>query len=113
MHATLQRKATYIAIAILSSLHAIHQEDNRTPPGFASIAHHRPHQLFARLVRQSVNAKLYRLQLLAHAYQQPANDVQVHHQQPACTSSKPAYILAVNIKCCICIGSVYKMKHFH
>ena len=75
------------------------EEDNRTPPDFAvSVVHHRPHQVNATLVCRSVRAKLYRLQLLAHAYQQPASDVQVHHQQPACTSSKPAHILAVNIK---------------
>ncbi len=61
------------------------QEDNRPPPGFAVVVvHHRPHQLIAMLVCQSVRAKLYRYQLLAHAYQQPVSDVQVHHQQPAC-----------------------------
>ena len=42
------------------------QEDNRTPPGFA-VVHHTPHQLIARLVRQSERAIVYRLQLLAHA----------------------------------------------
>ncbi len=82
----------------------IDQENNRTPPGSAVVVvHHRPHQLFAMFVRRSVTAKLYRLQLLSHAYQQPASDVQVHHQQPACTSTKPAqpnaaHVLAVSIK---------------
>ncbi len=77
------------------------QADNRTPPGFAVVVHHKLHQLFAMFVCRSVRAKLDRLQLLAHAYQQPASDVQVHHQQPASTSSKPAqpnaaHMLAVN-----------------
>ncbi len=43
------------------------------------------------------------LQLLAHAYHQPDSDahVQVHHQQPARASTKPAHLntahtLAVN-----------------
>ncbi len=58
-----------------------HQEDNMTPPGFVVVVEHRPHQLIARLVCWSVRARLYRLQLLAHAYQQPASDVQVHHQR--------------------------------
>jgi len=80
----------------------INQEDNRTPPGFAILVHHRPHQLVATLACQSVRAKLYRLQLLAHAYQQPASDVKVHHQPPTCKSTKPAqpnaaHVLAVNI----------------
>ena len=76
---------------LLSSHHAanIHQEDNRTPPGFV-VVHNRAHQVIATLARQSVRIKLYGRQLLAHAYQQPTNDVQVHQQQPACTSTKPA-----------------------
>jgi len=78
------------------------QEDNRTPPGFAVVVHYRPHQLIAMLACQSVWAKLYTLQLLAHAYQQPASDVKVHHQLPTCTSTKPeqpnaAHVMAVNI----------------
>ncbi len=78
----------------------ITEEDNRTPPGFAVVVvHHRPHQLNATLVCRSVRAKLYRLQLLAHAYQQPASDVQVHHQQPnAQAQSLHNQMLAVNIK---------------
>jgi len=78
------------------------QEDKR--PGFAAaVVLCIPHQLFAMLVCWSVRAKVYKLQLLAHAYQQPASDVQVHHQQPACTSTKPAqpnaaHVLAVSIK---------------
>jgi hypothetical protein len=81
----------------------IKQEDNRTPPGFAVVVHHKPPQLFAMFVCRSVRAKLDRPQLLTHAYQQPASDVQVHHQQPACTSTKPAqlnaaHVLAVSIK---------------
>ena len=52
-----------------------------TPPGFVVVVEHRPHQLIARLVCWSVRARLYKLQLLAHAYQQPASDVQVHHQR--------------------------------
>ncbi len=47
-------------------------------------------------------------QLLAHAYQQPASDVQVHHQQPAgdvhvhhqqpaCTTTNPAHPNAANM----------------
>ena len=81
----------------------INREDNRTPPGFAGVVHDRPHQLIATFACQSVRAKLHRLQLLAHAYQQPASDVQVHQQQPACTSTKPAqpnaaHLLAINIK---------------
>jgi len=81
----------------------INREDNRTPPGFAVVVHDRPHQFIATLACQSVRAKLYRLQLLAHAYQQPTSDVQVHHQQAACTSTKPAqsnaaHVLAINIK---------------
>ncbi len=65
------------------------QEDNSTPPGFAVIVHHRPHQLVGTLACQSVKAKLCRLQLLAHAYQQPASDIKVHHHQQI-TSTKPA-----------------------
>ena len=81
----------------------INREDYRTPPGFAVVVHDRPHQLIATLAFQIVRAKLYRLQLLAHAYQQPTSDVQVHHQQAACTSTKPAqsnaaHVLAINIK---------------
>ena len=38
---------------------------------------HGPDQLSVVLVCQSVKAKLYRLQILAHAYQQPASDVQI------------------------------------
>ncbi len=75
------------------------QDDTRTLSGLAVVVvHDTPHQLSARLVCQSVRAKLCRLQLLAHAFQQPASGVQLHHQQPACTSTKPAHILAVNIK---------------
>jgi len=36
-------------------------------------------------------------QLLAHACQQPAGDVQVHHQQPACTTTNPAHPNATNM----------------
>ncbi len=54
------------------------QVDNRTPPGFAFVVHHRPYQLIATLVCQYVTAKLYRLQLLAHSYQLHASDVQVY-----------------------------------
>ncbi len=46
-------------------------EDIKEPPGFAVVAHHKPHQLFAvldRLLCWSVRAELNRLQLLAHAY---------------------------------------------
>jgi len=75
----------------------IKQEDNRTPPGFAVVVHHKPHQLIVMFVCRSVRAKLDRLQLLAHAYQQPASDVQVHHQQPACTSTKPAQLNAAHV----------------
>jgi hypothetical protein len=76
----------------------IHQEDNMTPPGFAAaVVHHTPHQLLAMLACQRERAKLCRLQLLTHACQQPASDVQVHHQQPASTSTKPACMLAVNL----------------
>ncbi len=79
----------------------INWEDNQTPPGFAVVVHNRPHQLIATLACHSLRAKLYRLQLLAHAYQQPASEEQVHHQQPA--SLKPAqpnatHVLAINMK---------------
>ena len=53
------------------------QEDSRTPPGFAVVVHLELHQFSATLVCRSVRGKLYRLQLLAHAYQQPASEVQV------------------------------------
>jgi len=83
-------RQTHIVIKIMEV--EIKQEDNRTPPDFAVVVvHHRPHQLIATLVCQSVRAKLYRLQILAHAYQQPASDVQVYRQQSACTSKKPAH----------------------
>jgi len=71
-------------------------EDSRTPPGFAAaVVHHTPHQLFATLVCHSVTAKLNRLQLLAQADQQPANDVQAHCQHPAC----------IRHQACTCVGS--------
>jgi len=77
----------------------IKQADNRTPPGFAVVVHHKSHQLFAVFVCRSVRAELNRLQLLAHAYQQPVSDVQVHHQQPnAQAQSLHNQMLAVNIK---------------
>ncbi len=74
----------------------INQEDNRTPPGFAVIVHI---DHISSLLCLCAGAQ----ELLAHAYQQPASDVQVHHQQSACTSTKPArpnaaHMLAVNIK---------------
>jgi hypothetical protein len=56
-------------------------QDSKIPPGFAVVAHNRPHQLIATVARHSSRAKLYRLQLLAHAYQQPASEEQVHHQR--------------------------------
>ena len=75
------------------------QDDTRTLSGLAVVVvHDTPHQLSARLVCQSVRAKLSRLQLLAHAYQQPASDVQARQQQSACTSTNPACMLAVKIK---------------
>ncbi len=82
-------RQTYIVFTPLSSHHAA-KHKSRRQQDFAVVVHHRPHQLIATLARQSVRAKLYRPQLLAHAYQQPTSDVQVHHQQPACTSTKPA-----------------------
>jgi len=98
-------RQTYMVLALLTSHHAdkIDQEDNRTPPGFAVVMHHRPYQLIATLACQSVRAKRYRLQLLAHVCQQPASDVKVHPRQPTCTSAKPAqsnaaHVLTVNIK---------------
>ena len=77
-----------IVITVLTSHHAINRKSGRQqdPPGFAAAAvHHTPHQLFARFVCQSVRAKLSRLQLVAHAYEQAASDIQAHHQQKACT----------------------------
>ncbi len=90
-------RQSYIVIAILTRLHADGSGRRQDPPGFAAVVHHIPYQLIARLVCQSGRAKVYRLQLLAHAHQQSASDVQIHHQQPAYTSTKPARILAVNI----------------
>ena len=86
-----------ILIAILTRLHADGSGRRQDPPGLAAAVHHIPYQLIARLVCQSGRAKVYRLQLLAHAHQQSASDVQIHHQQPAYTSTKHARILAVNI----------------
>ncbi len=73
----------------------VYWEDNKTPPGFV-VVHDRPHELTATLACQSVTARLYMVQLLAHGYQQPASDVQIHHQRPACTSTKPAQSNATN-----------------
>ncbi len=69
----------------------MYQKDTRTLPDLAVVVvRHTPHQLIAMLACQRERAKLYRLQLLTHVDQQPASDVQVHHQQPARTSTKPA-----------------------
>lgn len=51
-----------------------HQEDNRTPPGFAVVGHLRPHHVRPHYVPQCQSKALH-----AGAYQQPASEVQVNN----------------------------------
>ena len=71
-------RQTYTVFTLSSSHHAAkHKLGRQQDPTWLAVAvHNRPHQLIATLARHSSRAKLYMLQLLAHTYQQPANEEQ-------------------------------------
>ena len=87
----------------------INQQDNRTSPVFAVVVHHGPYQLIAILACLSVREQLFGLQPPAHAYQQPASNVQVRYQQSAGTKpAQPnsAHMLTVNVTIHVISGSL-------